>query len=137
MKVEGGCHCGKVRYQAVGEPMLSAQCHCRPCQYFSGGAANMFMLMPPEGFEYTRGAPRGFAHDDPERAVTWEFCGECGTHLSTRRHGLRATILKAGTFDDPSLFGMAQMAINVRDKQVFNWIEAGLPTFEKVPPHHC
>ena len=29
---------------------------------------------------------------------------------------------------------MAQMAINVRDKQAFNCIEAGLPTFEELPP---
>jgi hypothetical protein len=114
--------------------MLRAQCHCRPCQYFSGGAANMFMLMPPEGFEYTRGAPRRFARDDLERAVTREFCGDCGTHLLTRRPGLRAIILKAGTFDDPSLFGLAQMAINTRDKQAFNCIEEGLPTFEELPP---
>jgi hypothetical protein len=134
MKVEGGCYCGRVRYQAVGEPMLRAQCHCRPCQYFSGGAANMFMLMPPEGFEYTSGAPRQFARDDLERAVTREFCGDCGTHLLNRRPGLRAIILKAGTFDDPSLFGMAQMAINTRDKQAFNCIEEGLPTFEELPP---
>lgn len=44
---EGGCYCGKVRYEAEGEPILRAECHC-PCQYFSGGAANMFILMPPE-----------------------------------------------------------------------------------------
>jgi hypothetical protein len=134
MKLEGGCYCRKIRYQAVGEPMLSAQCHCRPCAYFSGGAANMLMLMPPEGFQYTAGAPRQFKRDDRERAVTREFCGDCGTHLLTRRPGLRAIILKAGTFDDPSQFGIAQMAINTRDRQAFNCIAEGLPTFEELPP---
>ncbi len=134
MKVEGGCYCGKVRYEAVGEPMLRAQCHCRPCQYFSGGAANMFMLMPPAGFRYTSGAPRQFMRDDLESAVTREFCGDCGTQLLTRRPGLRAVILKAGTFDDPGQFGMAQMAINTSDKQAFNCIQDGLPTFAGLPP---
>jgi hypothetical protein len=38
MKFEGGCYCGKVRYEAEGEPMLKAQCHCRECKYISGGA---------------------------------------------------------------------------------------------------
>src|SRR5271166_2028857 len=134
MKIEGGCYCGKIRYEAVGEPMLRAQCHCRPCAYFSGGAANMFMLMPPEGFRYTAGAPRRFKRDDLELAVTREFCGVCGTHFLNRRPRLRAVILKAGTFDDPSQFGMAQMAINTRDRQAFNCIAEGLPTFEDLPP---
>jgi hypothetical protein len=52
MKLEGGCYCGAVRYVAEVEPALKAQCHCRECQYISGGAPNMFMLMPPEGFRY-------------------------------------------------------------------------------------
>jgi hypothetical protein len=134
MKLEGGCYCRKVRYEAAGEPMLRAQCHRRPCQYFSGGAANMFMLMPPEGFRYTSGAPRQFKRDDLERAVTREFCEDCGTHLIRRRPGLRAIILKAGTLDDPSLFGAAQMAINTSDRQAFNCIQEGLPTCEGLPP---
>ena len=39
MIFEGGCYCGRVRYKAEGEPRLRAQCHCRPCQYFSGRGA--------------------------------------------------------------------------------------------------
>ena len=105
MKLEGGCYCGGVRYVAEGEPMLKAQCHCRECQYISGGAPNMFMLMPPDGFAYTKGAPKQFTRSDIEGAVTREFCAECGTHLTTRRPGLPAVILKIGTLNDPGLYG--------------------------------
>jgi hypothetical protein len=101
MKLEGGCYCRAVRYVAEGEPMLKAQCHCRECQYISGGSPNMFMLMPPDGFVYTKATPRQFTRRDLERAVTREFCAECGTHLTTRRPGLPAVILKVGTLDDP------------------------------------
>jgi hypothetical protein len=31
-----------VRYVAEGKPRLKAQCHCRECQYISGGALNIF-----------------------------------------------------------------------------------------------
>lgn len=134
MKFEGGCYCGKIRYVAEGEPRLKAQCHCRECQYISGGAPNMFMLVEPQGFRYTSGEPRKFSRSDLERPVTREFCGECGTHLATRRPGLPQIILKVGTLDDPGLFGTPQMAIYTIDKQPFHSIPPGLPTFERLPP---
>ncbi|HLW93236.1 MAG TPA: GFA family protein [Roseiarcus sp.] len=129
MRFEGGCYCGAVRYAADGEPMLRAQCHCRECQYISGGAPNMFLLMPPNGFRYTMGTPKRFTRSDIERPVTREFCVECGTHLTTRRPGLDAIILKIGTLDDPSLYGAPQMAIFTIDKQAFHLIPEGLPAF--------
>jgi hypothetical protein len=133
MKLEGGCYCGTVRYVADGEPMMKAQCHCRECQYISGGSPNMFLLMPVNGFSYTKGTPKTFTRSDLERAVTREFCAECGTHLITRPPGLPAVVLKVGTLDDPSLFGNPQMAIYTIDKQAFHQIPDGLPTFERLP----
>jgi hypothetical protein len=134
MKLEGGCYCGKVRYAAEGEPILKAQCHCRECQYISGGAPNMFMLTPPAGFSYVQGEPKRFTRSDLENAVTREFCADCGTHLTTRRPGLPAVVLKVGTLDDPGIFERAQMAIFTVDKQPFHQIAEGLPIFERLPP---
>jgi hypothetical protein len=134
VRLEGGCYCGAVRYVTEGKPMLKAQCCCRECQYFSGGAPHMFMLMPPEGFRYTRGAPKHFARNDLEHAVTREFCAECGAQIATRRPGLEAVILKVGTLDDPGLFGGPRMAIFTIDKQPFHHIPDGLPAFERLPP---
>jgi hypothetical protein len=134
MKFEGGCYCKTIRYVAEGEPRLKAQCHCRECQYISGGGPNMFMLMSPDGFRYTNGAPKRFTRDDLERPVTREFCENCGTHIATHRPGLSMVILKVGTLDDPSLYGLPQMAINTADKQAFHLLPEGLPTFERLPP---
>jgi|GEM_PF-4166274 len=64
MTLEGGCYCGAVRYQAEGRPQLKAQCHCRECQYITGGGPNFFLLMPPDGFRYTKGAPKQFTRSD-------------------------------------------------------------------------
>jgi hypothetical protein len=133
MKLEGGCYCGALRYIAEGEAVMKAQCHCRECQYISGGSPNMFLLMPAGGFSYTKGAPKQFTRTDLERAVTREFCPECGTHLITRLPDRPFVVVKAGTLDDPALFGTPQMAIYTIDKQPFHVIPDGLPTFERLP----
>lgn len=133
MKLTGGCYCGNVRYEATGKPMMKAQCHCRECQYLTGGSPNMFLAMPINEFTYTKGAPKLFARSDLEKPVTREFCPECGTHLVTRPQRLPAVILKVGTLDDPTLFGGPDMAIYTVDKQAFHSIPDGLPEFERLP----
>ena len=133
MKLEGGCYCGKVRYVAEGEPMRKGQCHCRECQFITGGAPNMFVVMPSAGFAYTKGAPRQFTRSDLENPVTREFCPDCGTHLATRPPGRPVIVVKVGTLDDPKLYGGPQMAIFTIDKQPFHHIPEGLPAFETMP----
>lgn len=132
MKLEGRCYCGNVRYEAEGEPMMKAQCHCRECQYITGGAPNMFIVMPLQGFKYTMGAPKQFTRSDLDKPVTREFCPDCGTHLATRPQR-PVVVVKVGTLDDPKLFGSPQMAIYTIDKQPFHQIPDGLPAFERMP----
>ncbi len=132
MKLEGGCYCGALRYAVEGEPMLKAQCHCRECQYITGGGPNMFMLMPAAGFRYTKGTPKTFARSDLENPVTREFCANCGTHVVTRPN-MPAVVVKVGTLDDPKQFGGPKMAIFAIDKQPFHQIAEGLPVFERMP----
>jgi hypothetical protein len=132
MKLEGGCYCGAVRYVAEGEPALRAQCHCRECQYITGGGPNFFMAMPADGFRYAKGAPKTFARTDLERPVTREFCPDCGTHMATRVPGLPIIIMKIGTLDEPARYGGPTMAIYTIDKQPFHQIAEGLPTFERM-----
>ena len=133
MIIEGGCYCGALRYAADGEPRLKGECYCRPCQHFSGGGPNLYMLMPPDGFRWTRGEPKRFARSDLANAVTREFCGACGTQIATRRPGLPAVILKVGTLDDPSVFGGAAVAIFTAEKQPFHQLSEGVAAFEGLP----
>lgn len=133
MKLQGGCYCGALRYEAEGEPLFKGQCHCRECQYISGGSVNVTMAMPESGFRYTKGSPRQFRRSDLERPVTREFCGECGTHTLSRAPGLPAVLLKVGTLDDPSLFGGPQMAIYLCDRQSFHQVPEGIATFDRLP----
>lgn len=133
MKVEGGCYCGALRYKAEGEPMMKGQCHCRECQYITGGAPNLFLAMPTAGFSYTKGSPKSFTRTDLERAVTREFCEKCGTHVITRAPGFPAVIIKVGTLDNPKDYGGPKLAIYTVDKQSFHQIPSGIPAFERLP----
>ena len=88
--------------------------------------------MPPDGFKYTKGAPKQFTRTDLEKPVTREFCGECGTHMVTRPQR-PLVVIKVGTLDDPSLFGSPQVAIYTIDKQPFHHVPEGMPAFERLP----
>ena len=134
MEIQGGCYCGAVRYQATGEPFFKGQCHCRECQYISGGHPNAVMGMPESGFTYTKGSPKQHRRSDLASQVTREFCVECGTHILARSPAAPGVaLIKVGTFDDPSVFGGPQMVIFTIDKQSFHHVPEGVPSFERSP----
>ena len=136
MLIEGGCYCGQVRYRAEGEPTLRVQCHCRECQYITGGMPLVAMGMPAQGFSYTKGEPHEFRRADLETPVMRAFCPNCGTHVVSQPQRMAgvAVLLKVGTMDDPSQFGGPQLAIYTCDKQEFHQLPPGIPTFERTPP---
>lgn len=102
------------------------------CMHISGAGPNYFMLIPPEGFAYTQGAPGRFTRPDKADAVTRSFCATCGTHLTTHAPGLRHIVLKVGTLD-PSVYDSPKMAIFCAEKQPYQIIPEGLPTYEALP----
>jgi hypothetical protein len=134
MELEGGCYCGALRFRAEGEALFKGQCHCRECQYLSGGHPNVVIGMPEAGFAYTRGAAKSFSRSDLPNPVAREFCGECGTHILTKAPALPgAVLIKVGTLDDPSVFGQPQMVIFTVDKQTFHHVPEGVAAFERGP----
>ena len=134
MAITGRCYCGAVRYESEGEPLFRGQCHCRECQYITGGAENLFMVVPGAGFRYVAGEPKRFQRTDLENAGTREFCGECGTHLTTRAPGRPDdVIVKAGTLDDPSVYGGPQAVIWTKDAQPWHLMPEGVRQFPGFP----
>ncbi len=105
MKVEGGCYCGEVRYEAEGEPVMKGQCFCRECQYITGGDSVLIMGMPEPGYKITKGAPKGFKRTDIENAVTREFCPDCGGSLTFNfREKPEQIYIAVGSLDNPDRF---------------------------------
>lgn len=133
--MQGGCYCGTVRYEVSEQPVLKAQCHCRECQYISGGGPNFFMTLPASGFNLTQGKLQDFTRSDLEQPVTRQFCPICGTHITTQLKALGLTVLKIGTLDDPeTAYRGPKMAIYMKDTQPYLHLPNDLPTFDALPP---
>jgi hypothetical protein len=82
MKIDGGCHCGLIRYEAEVDPAKSAICHCTDCQTLSGTAFRTVVPVPKEHFRLLSGQPKIYvktAESGAQRAQA--FCAECGTPI--------------------------------------------------------
>jgi len=103
-RFEGGCRCGAVRYECTGEPMFAGHCHCRDCQYASGGAFSTVVLVPAAAFRVREGEPRRFdVVAESGSTVSRYFCPTCGTPLYSALGGRGPLVaVKAGSLDDPS-----------------------------------
>ncbi|MDH3476303.1 MAG: GFA family protein, partial [Rhodospirillales bacterium] len=98
----GGCLCGAVRYEAKGEPLWVAHCHCHSCRRNTGSAIATFVGYRQENFAYSAGAPAGYASSP---GVTRSFCARCGTPLTYRAERFPGEVhLYISTLDDPENF---------------------------------
>lgn len=73
----GGCLCGKVRYEAEGEPYAATVCHCETCRRSSGAPMVAWFCVPKAGFRLT-GETKSF-----QSSATAERrrCADCGSQL--------------------------------------------------------
>ena len=78
MKIAGGCYCGEIRFEAEGALEAASQCHCRECQYITGGNPNIVMVFAQRDFRYISGNPAKFARTDLPTPVERYFCQDCG-----------------------------------------------------------
>ncbi len=136
MKVTGGCYCKAIRFEFDGEPIMKAQCHCRECQYYSGGQPNFFFAMPGSNVKFQSGEDQlaSYTRSDLASAVTRQFCKTCGTPLWSLAPALPgALIAKAGVLDDPSVLGKPQLVMQTADAQPFHTMPEGVPAFPRFP----
>jgi hypothetical protein len=82
MKIDGGCHCGHIKYEAEVDPATVAICHCTDCQTLSGTAFRVVVPAKKENFRVLQGTPKVYvktAESGNKRVQA--FCAECGTPI--------------------------------------------------------
>ena len=82
MKIDGGCHCGAIRYEAQIDPAQVMICHCTDCQTLSGSAFRTVVPAPAAGFRLLQGNPKVYVKTaesgNPRQQA---FCADCGTPI--------------------------------------------------------
>ena len=95
-KVSGGCMCGKVRYEAIGEPLYIGYCHCHSCRHHTGAPVVAVVVFEEDKVRFTQ-EDRSIYNSSP--GVGRGFCGQCGTTLTWEGSGNIS--LHISTLDDP------------------------------------
>ena len=103
-KVTGGCMCGAVRYQAIGDLFLVAHCHCSSCRRHTGAPVVTLVCFKKDQVRFTTGERRIY---ESSPGVGRAFCGQCGTPLTWEGEwGDLGPLIQfhISTFDDPHSF---------------------------------
>ncbi|WP_291199503.1 GFA family protein [Hyphomonas sp.] len=102
LPMEGGCHCGAVRYGVTARPMAVNACHCDDCKRLAGGPFGLYLHVAKDALQVSGGARDVFTRTGGSgNAIPVERCAVCGTrmwHLPAVAPDL--VILCAGTLDD-------------------------------------
>ena len=82
MKVDGGCHCGHIRFEAEIDPAWVVLCHCTDCQTLSGSAFRTVVPTNAGTFRLLSGTPRVYVKvGDSGNKREQTFCPDCGTPI--------------------------------------------------------
>ncbi len=99
----GGCMCGAVRYETMGESFKVIHCHCQSCRKHNGASAVTLAGFKVDQVEFS-GDERKIYESSP--GIGRAFCGKCGTPLTWEgdsSHRGPNIELHISTFDDPSV----------------------------------
>jgi hypothetical protein len=82
MRIDGGCHCGFIKYEAEVDPEKVIICHCTDCQALSGTAFRTVVFVEEDKFNLLSGDLKTYIKTaDSGRKRTQMFCPECGTQI--------------------------------------------------------
>ena len=130
---KGGCCCGSIRYQVLGDPVIVAHCHCEDCQRISGAGHSTGAMYPLTALELT-GETRAYQlKSDTGSTVSKIFCPQCGSPIyGTNNHNPDFVTVSLGTLDDSSDFKPA-VAIYCRNKKSWDHLDEDVQQFDSQP----
>lgn len=128
--LEGGCHCGAVRYAMPAQVAHHALCHCGDCRRASGAPAVAWAMASADQVTIT-GETTAYASSEHGRR---RFCPRCGTSLFYTNEAVFPGMIdvQSATLDDPAVL---PLGAQIQTAERIGWMAHldGLPAFERYP----
>ena len=104
--ITGGCHCGRIKYEARIKPDSVVVCHCTDCQALSGSAFRSVVFSEQDAFTLLTGEPRVYVKTgDSGNKREQTFCSICGSPIYSTAIG-----------DGPKQYGIRLGTVNQRSQ---------------------
>jgi hypothetical protein len=82
MRIDGGCHCGFIKYEGEADPDKAAICHCTDCQTLSGSAFRTVVPTAEGSFRLLSGDLTIYVKTgESGNKRQQSFCPRCGSPI--------------------------------------------------------
>jgi len=96
---QGGCRCGRVRFEVAGEPLLTMACHCTGCQHMTASAFSLSEGYSADAFRVVSGETVIGGIHGPSRHF---HCDHCKSWIYTEPEGVEGFVnVRSTMFDQP------------------------------------
>ena len=134
--VQGGCHCGAVRYTLLGPAMSVQHCHCSRCRKLSGGLTRSGAVVARADIRIE--STENLTRYRSSPSFTSEFCKTCGCPLFAYEDSEPKLMYFAfGTLDGgvhPGHPAGKEAHIYVASKAEWEQIQDDLPKYDTSSP---
>ena len=106
IKHQGGCHCGKVRFQAEADPWMVFQCNCMRCRRLLGTMAVFVIFDDSANVQFSGETSEYVTKGESGLPVRHYFCPVCGAMIQVEAdaYNMGGAGIILGAFDDPHQF---------------------------------
>jgi hypothetical protein len=125
----GGCHCGKVRFQALIDLAEgTGKCNCSICTKTRAWGA----IVKPDAFTLLSGEEELSLYQFNSHSTEWLFCRSCGVRSFGRGNvpeiGGAYVSVAVNCLDDVTLEELSTAPVRYMDGRNNNWFEAPAET---------
>lgn len=104
----GHCLCGAIQFEATGEPLWQAVCHCESCRRATSSPVTAFVGFPRDAVTWSGELPGRYQLTEKAERL---FCKQCGSQLAYVSNARTDQIdLYTASFENPNAYPPAKAA---------------------------